>query len=272
MTTTSSINSLVRGLQKGNIVLVSTLSPEILLGKHVYPRFLCKTVSCVESGPANLKLLLQSKSWSGRHHIVIIERYPWDMALVTLLKKKSPKVAVLIIYDGEYHNLRPVLERVADISLRIGRGPSNMFTHIGNHDLEKAREAGDDSLLLRLVQAAATNDVDLDRCSDVDVLFTKVPSEVAMSLLPLSAMDNRRQPSKKKQDWQTTKTRNEHLLDHVIVWFSTSSSSLLNRKEALDRLVYEYQICDQKSIPFVCSDDKQINDQLRRLAGRLCTM
>jgi hypothetical protein len=226
----------------------------------------------VESKTTDLKLLLHSKSWCGRQHVVIIERYAWDANLVKMLKTKSAKVGVLIIHDGEYHKLRPMLENVADDTIRMGRGPPSLFTHIGNQDLEMARETGDDTLIIRLIQSAASTDVDLDRCSDVDILLTKLPSEptVAMSLLPLSTDKTKSNSKRNVRQMTEDRLTNAQLLDQVVLWYSTrTSQTLLSREDALERLIYDYDICDQLSKPFICSDDTRLNNQIVRFAGRL---
>jgi hypothetical protein len=78
-----------------------------------------------------------------------------------------------------------------------------------------------------------------------------------------------RDAKKMYKDQQT----NEQLLDQVILWYSTKHSQfLMNRREALERLVHDYDIADHSSLPFVCSDDSQLNNQIIRFAGRLRTM
>jgi hypothetical protein len=278
-----SINALVRGLLEGKVVLLYSTSPEDLL-RNVRARFLVKTVSRVESSPKEMKLLLQSKSWTGRQHIVIVDRYAWDAPLLAMIKKKASKVGVLLVHDGEWHTLRPALERTADLTVRLGRGPPSMFTHIDNKDMESAREAGDDALLIRLMQSSASASVDLDHCSDVDLLFTNVPSEVAMSLLPLLStgpatskktdrdgklLRSKRDPKKMYADQKT----NEQLLDQVIWWYSTKKAQMLiSRREVLERLVHDFDVADSLSLPFICSDDSRLNNQIIRFAGRLRTM
>jgi hypothetical protein len=279
----SNANTLLRGLREGKVVLLYSTAPEALL-KNVRQRFLVKTVSRIESNPKEMKLLLHSKAWNGRQHIVIVEGYAWDAPLLAMLKKKAPKVGVLLVHDGEWHALRPALERTADVTIRMGRGPPSMFTHIDNKDMDSAREAGDDALLIRLMQSAAASSVDLDHCSDVDLLFTNTPSEVAMSLLPLLSTataskktdrdsnfltKSKRDPKKMYADRKT----NEQLLDQVIWWYATKHAQMLvSRKEALERLVHDYDVADRLSLPFVCSDDSRLNNQIVRFAGRLRTM
>jgi hypothetical protein len=282
------ISKMISGLQEGKVVLLYCTSPEELLKKHVRPRFLVKTISQIESGAKEMNIVLQSKSWNGRQHIVIVDRYVWDVPFLTLLKKKATKVGVLLVHDGEWHALRPRLEHAADMTIRIGRGPPSMFTHLANKDIEKAREGGDDTLLMRLMQSSASSTVDLDYCSDVDILYRNVPSEVAMTLLPLSTTGGSSMYSKKtdrngnllqkkstrdaKKMYKDQQT-NEQLLDQVILWYSTKHSQfLMNRREALERLVHDYDIADHSSLPFVCSDDSQLNNQIIRFAGRLRTM
>jgi hypothetical protein len=280
------ISKIIRGLQDGKVVLLYCMAPEELLKKHVRSRFLVKTISQVESSLKEMNTLLQSKSWTGRQHIVIVDRYVWDIPFLTLLKKKAPKVGVLLVHDGEWHALRPSLERAADVTIRIGRGPPSMFTHLKNKDLENARESGDDALLMRLMQSSASSTVDLDYCSDVDILSRKIPSEVAMTLLPLSDTGggtyskktdrngNRiQQPTRDAKKMYKNQQTNEQLLDQVIWWYSTKHAQfLINRKEALERLVHDYDVADHLSLPFVCSDDSQLNNQIIRFAGRLRTM
>jgi hypothetical protein len=219
----SQIQSLIQGLQDGKIVLLYSLNPGVLLRKYVKTRFLTKTVSRVESKVSELKILLQNKSWSGRRYIVIIQRYDYNKDLIVVLKTKSSKIGVLIVHDGEYHSLRPALENVADLTIRMGRGPENLFTHMGKNDLENPREVGDDTLLIRLVQSRSKTSEDLDTCSDTDILFTKVPSEMAMSLLPLSTMQQNYSKSKwNSRQVEQDRLTNEQFLDHVIQWYSKS--------------------------------------------------
>jgi hypothetical protein len=277
------IKSLLRGLGEGKVVLLYNTSPEALLKKHVRTRFLVKTISRIEGGLKEMKLLLQSKSWTGRQHVVIVDRYAWDAPLLALLKKKAPKVGVLLVHDGEWHTLRPALERAADLKIRMGSPPSSMFTHIDNKDMESAREAGDDALITRLMQSTVSSTVDLDHCTDVDILYNHVPS-VAMALLPLTSTQPSRKTDrgghllhpKSKRDGNkmyADKKTNEQLLDQVIWWYSTKHAQLLiSRREALDRLVHDYDIADQLSIKFICSDDSRLNNQIIRFAGRLRTM
>jgi hypothetical protein len=151
----------------------------------------------------------------------------------------------------------------------MGRGPANLFMYMGKNDLENAREAGDDTLLIRLVQSRSKTSEDLDFCSDADMLFTKVPSEMAMSLLPLSTMIQHNY-SKSRRQVEQDRLTNEQLLDHVIQWYSTKRvPTLINRQEALERLLHEYDICDKRSVKLICSDDPRINNQISKFAGRI---
>jgi hypothetical protein len=107
-----------------------------------------------------------------------------------------------------------------------------------------------------------------------------------MTLLPLSSSSGlyskktdrdgvllHKKPPRDAKKMYSDQQTNQQLLDHVILWYSIKHAQvLMSRKEALERLVYDYDIADHSSLPFVCSDDSRLNNQIIRFAGRLRTM
>jgi hypothetical protein len=204
---------------------------------------------------------LRSPRWNGKRPLIIFHGHDlWSSELVSILKKRQKKQGVLFLVDEGYGGKTYGIEKMADVTITLGKTMDTMQSLLKARRIEPAVDLSSISSVLDEVHINNTYDyVSLPQIvSDIDVLMYNIPSEILSTYLTLGCTvptyKNVRKPFTEERERQSFLKR---VINPLV---ALESGGFLSLSDTLEYTSYAHMI---KSSPMLMQHPR--DDQSEKL-------